>query len=166
MNDLKGSLPSDTVAPLRHARLLMLRAETLAARPGITAAASGTLQANVEAALDLFGQAATRQVTHHCCAHRHDARVTATSPIKARGARRAKDAAHFPKRKDSHLDSIMLRCSLQRTCLPLEPRRPMTAMILTSQPPADAQPSGVCGSSPRWLRICYNSAAQPTLLTL
>ena len=67
--DLTDSQPSKSAAPLQHARLLMLRAQALAARPG---AGGHEVQAAVDAAMDLFEQAAARQVkvrpdvSHNC----------------------------------------------------------------------------------------------------
>ena len=62
LGDLRNSQPSKSAAPLRHARLLMLEAQALAARP---AASGHEVQAALDAAMDLFKQAAARQVTVH-----------------------------------------------------------------------------------------------------
>lgn len=62
VEDLRHSQPSGTAAPLRHARLLMLKAQALAAMP---VAGGEELQAGLDAALSLFEQAAARQVTSH-----------------------------------------------------------------------------------------------------
>ena len=81
VTDLKGGQPSRSAAPLRHARLLLLEAQALAA----TSVASGhEVQAAVDAAMNLFEQAAARQVTV-LPADPHAARYTArTAPANGR----------------------------------------------------------------------------------
>jgi len=62
VDDLRGSHPGKSAAPLPHARLLMLKAQALAARP---AAGGHEVQAALDASMDLFEQAAARQVKVH-----------------------------------------------------------------------------------------------------